>query len=231
MVSLLADGQVPPPVERASLKTQAVDLLRQYIAEGRLPPGTKLVEREVAEALGISRAPARDALLELEKEGLVVTRSTGRHVIELSERDIRELYAVRVALETLAVELAAQHTSPAHQQANRAKLDQMRDAVARHDPAAFTRADIETHTLIWQQADNHHLLRNLQSILGPIFMFVATTLELHDWGETLAAHTDLITAINAGDVPAARASLGRHLDESLRQALHAFHVGNQTTPQ
>lgn len=231
MVSLLAGGQAPLPVERASLKTQAVDLLRQYIAEGRLPSGTKLVEREVAEALGISRAPARDALLELEKEGLVVTRSTGRHVIELSERDIRELYAVRVALETLAVELAAEHTSPAHQQANLAKLAQMRDAVARRDAAAFTRADIETHTLIWQQADNHHLLRNLQSILGPIFMFVATTLELHDWGETLAAHTDLMTAINAGDVPAARATLSRHLDESLRQALHAFHVRQQTTPQ
>ena len=89
---------------RVSLKDQAADILRDQIISGEISPGSKLVEREVAELLGISRAPARDALMQLEKEGLVVSQLDARYVIELTERDIRELHAIRLVLERLAVD-------------------------------------------------------------------------------------------------------------------------------
>ena len=94
---------------RVFLKDQVNELLRDMIISGRFPPGTKLIEREVADNLGVSRAPVRDALLQLEREGLLVSKPNGRYVIELTEHDIRELYQVRNALEKLAVELVTQN--------------------------------------------------------------------------------------------------------------------------
>ena len=71
-------------LDRNSLKEQSTELLRSYIISGRIPPGTKLAERELADLLGVSRMPARDALMDLEREGLVVSRPNGRYVIRIA---------------------------------------------------------------------------------------------------------------------------------------------------
>jgi len=212
----------PLKLERNLLKDRTVELLRDFIISGRIPAGSKVVEREVAELLGISRMPARDALIQLEKEGLVVSKSNGRHVIELSERDIRELYQVRLVLEKLAVELAAQNTLPENRIALSTKLKEMQKAIATKDRLAFTKSDVETHRLIWRQADNHHLLKVLNSMVGPIFMFVASNAEHYDWNETLQLHQDLVTCINSGDTCAAVRSVERHMDNALHRSLQVF---------
>ena len=69
-------------LKRNLLKDQAAEVLRDYISDGRLPEGSKVTERDVANLLGIGRAPARDALMALEAEGLVVSRPDGRYVFE-----------------------------------------------------------------------------------------------------------------------------------------------------
>jgi len=209
-------------LRRSLLKDQAIDLLRRLIIGGRVPPGSKLVEQEIARELGISRAPVRDALLELEKEGLVVSRPNGRYVIELTEQDIRELYRVRLAAEKLAVELAAQNCCAENRAALNDKLEEMRRAVAQQDRDAYVKSDVETHWLIWHQAQNPHLLRMLNSIIGPVFMFVANNAEYFDWHETLALHEDLVRCITNGDAHAATESIERHLDNALQRSLLAL---------
>jgi DNA-binding GntR family transcriptional regulator len=212
-------------LERNSLRVQAKELLRNYIISGQIPPGTKLVERTVAELLGISRAPARDALIELEKEGLIVTKSNGRHVIDPTERDIRELHQVRIVLEKLAVELATQNTSAQNAALLNKTLEKMKHAIAHHDQLAFTESDVEAHWLIWQQAHNKHLLSVLKTMIGPIFMFVARHANHFDWNETLKLHEELVDCINMGDTVHAKQSIERHLDNSLQRALKAFRGG------
>jgi len=197
-------------------------MLRDQIVGGRIPPGSKLAEREVAELLGISRAPVRDALLELEKEGLVVTKPNGRYVIELGKQDIRELYQVRLALEKLAVELATQNNSPEKIAALLATQKEMQKAVESQDRSAYIRCDVETHCLIWQQANSRHLLRMLSSMIGPVFMFVANNAEAFDWNETLDLHDELVTRIISGDTHAAVKSIERHLDNALHRSLQVF---------
>jgi len=211
-----------PRLTRKSLKDQAIELLRDYIVGGSIPPGTKLVEREVADLLGISRAPVRDALMELEKEGLVVTKSSGHYVIQLTKRDVRELYQVRLVLERLAAELAAQNTCPANRAVLTAKLEAMRTAVAQGDRTKHVAADVEMHWLVWNQADNEHLLRMLNSMIGPVFMFVANNAGEFDWQETLALHEDLAASVNSGDAVAAGESIERHLDNALSRSLRIF---------
>jgi DNA-binding GntR family transcriptional regulator len=157
-------------LERTFLKDQATNLLRERIIRGQISSGSKLTERDTALLLGISRAPARDALLELEKEGLVISKSDGRYVIELTERDIRELYAVRLNLEKMAVGLAAQNASPESRAALLALLESMRQGVANHSYQTFVQTDVEMHRLIWVQSNNRHLVRILESLMGPRFI-------------------------------------------------------------
>ena len=206
-------------LERINLKDQVTQFLRSEIIGGQIQPGTKLVEREVAELLGISRAPARDALMQLEKEGLIVTRPDARYVIMLTERDIRELHQVRLALESLAVDLATQHTCAENQAAQIAVLKKMEDAVTQDDHSAFARSDLEGHSLVWKQANNNHLERSLHSMIGPMFMFMASAAEYYDWQETLELHRDLVRCINAGDRAAAQLSIERHMANSRDRAI------------
>ncbi len=206
-------------IEPSFLKDQAIELLRNQIVRGDLPPGTQLVERELAAQLGISRIPVRDALNELQKEGLIVTRSNRRFIIELDERDVRELYQTRLVLEKLAVELAARNTSPENRRALLMEQQEMKAAVDRKDARAYVQSDVDTHRLIWQQADNRHLLKTLNSMIGPIFMFVAGNAGAFDWNETVGLHQDLIAAINAGDVPVAVSSIEDHIASALHRSL------------
>lgn len=211
-----------PRLARSFLKDQTTEVLRDYIVSGRILPGTKLVERELGAQLGVSRAPVRDALTELEKEGLVVTKGNGRFVIKLTKQDVRELYQVRLVLEQLAVALAAQNNTPE----NCARLDQalaeMREAVTKHDRSRHIEADVVMHWLVWRQANNQHLLRMLTSMIGPVFMFVANNADAYDWEETLALHEDMVVCINAGNVSAAVESMERHLDNALHRSLEVF---------
>ncbi|MAS38270.1 MAG: hypothetical protein CL610_30010 [Anaerolineaceae bacterium] len=211
-------------LQRVSLKDQAADILRDRIICGQIPTGTKLVEREVAELLGVSRAPARDALMQLEKEGLVVSKLDARYVIELTERDIRELHAVRLELERLAVDLATQNTNARYQAAQVETLKLMEASIASGDNIAFARADVEGHTLIWEQAENLHLKNTLHSMIGPIFMFMANSAEYYDWEETYNLHSDLVKCMNSGDRDAARASIERHMKNSCERSVGVFHV-------
>jgi GntR family transcriptional regulator of gluconate operon len=210
--------------ERVLLRDQVIERLRSHIVNGHFSPGTKLVERKVAEWLGVSRIPARDALLQLEQEGLVETRSTGRHVIEFTEEDIRELYQVRGALERVAAELAAQNTCPDGRAALTDCLAAMREAVAHQDRSQYVAADVEMHWLIWRQAGNKYLLRLLGSMIGPIYMFVANNIDAtnRDWEGTFALHESLAKSISSGNVAASIESLDLHMQSALRNSLQAY---------
>ncbi|GIV76865.1 MAG: GntR family transcriptional regulator [Litorilinea sp.] len=209
----------PPKVRRRLLREQVTDLLRDYIVTGRIPPGTQLVERELVDLLGISRVPIREALLELQKEGLIVDRAHRRYVVYLTERDVRELSQVRLALEKEAVALAAEHTSPENKVALLENLRQMEAALEQRDKYAFHKLDMEAHMLIWKQADNRHLLATLRTIVGPIFVLMFQNLENYDWHTTLELHRELVACINNGDREEAVHSIERHLAEALRRAI------------
>ncbi len=101
-----------PPLTRTTLREQAYRLIRQMIIAGRLAPGASLSERAIGDQLGVSRAPIKDALLRLEREGFVVSRSDGRYVKELDRQAILQMYEVRERLEVLAAQLAAAAITP-----------------------------------------------------------------------------------------------------------------------
>jgi DNA-binding GntR family transcriptional regulator len=97
------------PLGRSSVELRAAQALRDLIVSGRLPEGTPLVQRDLAERLGISQTPIRHALIELERTGLVEVTGTGRALVRrLTREDLEELYAVRIGLEGLVARLGAE---------------------------------------------------------------------------------------------------------------------------
>jgi DNA-binding GntR family transcriptional regulator len=216
----LSHGDLPPQLDRSLLKDRIGELLREYIISGRVPAGAKLVEREIAESFGVSRMPVRDALMQLETEGLVVSRPDARYVVELTEQDIRELYEVRIVLERLAAQNAARRTTTQKQAALSAKLAEMKDALERQDGATFAKTDVEIHRLIWAQAGNHKLMRTLESLVGPIFMWI--TLNHYPAGFAFGFHEEIVAAIGSGDQEAAAQSVERHMREALDTSLRIF---------
>lgn len=210
-------------LERNTLKEQSTRLLRDQIIGGRIPQGTKLTERDLAEMLGISRMPARDALMALENEGLIESKGNGRYVIEVNETDIRHLFQVRLVLERLAVAEATKNTSPKHCRALRQNLQQMQEAISNNDREAYVQSDLEAHQLIWQQAQNPYLLSMLNSITGPIFLFISSHTDFQqNWHETFHMHDELADAICAGAVEAAVQSIEQQLNNSLDLSQRVF---------
>ena len=210
-------------VYHTSLKDQAARHLREMIVSGRIPAGAKITERDVAQWLEISRMPARDALMELESQGLVVSKGGSRCVIQPTPQDVSQLYQLRLVLEKLAVELVLTTISERRKEQLQRKLEAMRRAVEYGDQAAYITSDLEMHELVWQQAGNPYLLNMLHSMTGPIFMFISSQTQVKEnWPETLALHEALVQAICAGDTAAALRSVEAHMQRSLELALEVF---------
>ncbi len=203
-------------LQRDNLKDQAVRKLRSHIISGVITPGTQLVERDLAELLGISRGPTREALLELETQGLVENLRGRRRVIEPSTMDLVAMFEVRAPLETRAAERAAVNASPAGVIRINAALEAMKQALDTRDRAAFVLADLAVHEAIWHEAGNIYLERVLRNLSGPIFLAIINgSFEMFDWVATFDLHRGLVESISQGDGVSAGQMACRNMDDAV----------------
>ena len=163
------------PIRALTLKSQIAHQLRTAILQGRLGPGTRVVESRLAKQLGVAQTTVREAILELENQGLFikyVNRET--RVRKLTIADLSDLFRVRVQLEGLAVEIG-------HANANETTLaplyqtvEEMRRSARREEISEFYRFDIEVHRQLWCLAQNGFLEKSLAPLLvGPIAFVLA----------------------------------------------------------
>lgn len=216
-------------LDRTSLKDQAAEILRDHITAGRIPEGTRLTERQISQMLGISRMPAREALMALEAEGLVERTADGRQVIQLNEERVRDLHRVRWTLERLAAELAAANSSEKNRAALRARLDELEEAIATGDPALCTERDLAIHQAIWLQANNSYLLELLNSLLGVIFV-LAARVKIYSGANVdrlRNQHRELVDLVVSGNVEGAGQCVEAQLRGVLPQSLRTFHAQTQ----
>jgi DNA-binding GntR family transcriptional regulator len=184
--------------------------LRDDILDGVRRPGSKLVERELAAELGVSRLPIRDALKALVTEGLVTPRPrTWAVVREFSPTDISDLGEVRSALETLTFRLAAQRRTRAGLEKLRADLDAELEAARRGDAVQARRAAADFHQTVTSLAANE-LLSELECTLRSRMRWL---LSRHDDLLSMAReHEHLYDAIVARDVPRVEELVLKHLE-------------------
>jgi GntR family transcriptional regulator of gluconate operon len=202
------------PVHRPPLGEQLLDQVRALIVRGELEPGTHLVEGWMAERFGVSRGPVRDALRQLELEGLVDTRRRGVYVRGLSDTDIVELYAVRGALEGLAVREAIARRSEADWGPLDDAVARMRTAAGGPDPDAFAAADLDFHSAFYGLAANRRLTATW-ALHRPLFAaMLGVTNTDRDLVPIAQDHADLAAVVRSGEVAAALDALALHLDTS-----------------
>ncbi|MFJ4713819.1 GntR family transcriptional regulator [Streptomyces sp. NPDC088785] len=195
--------------------------LRDQIIEGTRAPGSKLVEREIAQELGVSRLPVRDALRDLAGEGLVTPRPrTWAVVREFTPADIADLGEVRSALEVLGFRLAAQRRTRAGLARLRADLDAELDAAAEDDGTRARNAAADFHETVTDLADN----ALLSELSGTLRSRMRWLLGQHDdFGAVADEHEELYRAIEARDVRRVEELTRRHLATSEVEA--AAHQG------
>ena len=154
-------------LHRRSLSDDVVDRLRAAIVRGLFPPGQRLSEAALADALGVSRGPIREAFTLLAREGLLtLERHRGARVTALSIDDINEIYELRVALERLAISRACSYSNEGDLAAMHAVVERLRDAVEREDVVAVVEFDVGFHDLIYVAA-KHDRLYQSWSLLRP----------------------------------------------------------------
>jgi DNA-binding GntR family transcriptional regulator len=146
-----------------------VPALREAIVGNLLEPGARLTETALAVSLGVSRTPVREAFAQLEREGLVtLIPRMGVFVREVSERDVEEIYTVRAALESLAVELATQRKTKVGLAQLDELLQEMAAAVNADDEVQYTAALDRYYAVVFSIADNATLRATHDTLLGPV---------------------------------------------------------------
>ena len=203
------------PVERPAPLRQAVyDALVELIVKRTLKPGQHLVEGELAEQLGVSRQPVREALQRLQVEGWVDLRPAhGAFVHEPTEDEVDQLLAVRCLLETESARLAARATNPAAVKELKKVLRTGKAALADGDMAEVVAANSELHGQITRMSGNAvlgELIGLVERRVRWYYMPLARTRGAVAWKE----HTELIDAIARGDEERAADIMRTHTEET-----------------
>lgn len=200
------------PEPAAALRAAVGDALRDLIVTGEIPPGARLVERTLADRLGVSRVPVREALRDLEAQGYAITRPTrGIQVREYSAAEVDELFEIRAALEAILFRRAAGGVSPDAAERLRECLAATAADLAAGDPAAAVAGNARFHEVLTEAAAGP-LLRSLLAGLGERMRWLLT-----QHGDPAAIHTEhvaLLDAVLAGDLVAVERLGARHLSTS-----------------
>ncbi|MEL3888908.1 GntR family transcriptional regulator [Ferrovibrio sp. MS7] len=188
-----------------ALNDQVTLLLKQRIFSGEMPPGSRVVEVELAQDLGVSRGTLRAALQQLAFEGLIVQkRFHSTFVAALSARDAYEIYTLRNTLEAMAARLAARRIDGRGKAALGAALQVMERAAASGQRGEMIDADYGIHRCIFGLTDHSRLQAEYKLLEGQTQLYLRHTAGLdYDFPEILGIHRALVEAIAAGDDVAA----------------------------
>jgi DNA-binding GntR family transcriptional regulator len=200
------------PFARSSLRGQIKDVILQRIVEGTYEPGSRIVETRIAQELGVSQGPVREALRDLEQLGCVVHEPyRGCSVRAFGPDELLEAFPVRAALEALAARLAAERISAAELAELDELLDRMRGAARRGDAHDQSQANASFHATVVRAARNATLQRQWD-LLEP---FSRTYLTVSRPGIDLVhlsdRHVPILEALRRRDPEAAASAMHEHL--------------------
>ena len=212
----MSDRSTLRSIQRTNLREEAIAVLRAAILGGELPPGSIHSVAALAERLGVSPTPVREAMLALVESGLVeVLPNRGFRVSVINDEDLDEICALRMMLELPALALVIEQASDASLSELRTRLAELESAAADNDVAAFLVADRAFHLQLLALTGNRRLvrivagLRDQTRIVGLHSLAAADALDA-----TAAEHRTILEALHARDVSAAQHLMTIHLQHT-----------------
>ncbi|WP_227272278.1 GntR family transcriptional regulator [Roseobacter weihaiensis] len=212
-------------MKKTSAPTSAYEQLRARILNGEIRPGDRLREVELAEDLGLSRTPVREAIRRLEQDGIVEHAAHKGAVVRLLDQSsITELYTIREVLEGTAARLAAQHASEIEIEALEEVLATQPPESDDLDAVEASRRNAIFHGVVGQAAHNRFLLSAIDGIASALTLLGPTTLSIK--GRIDAArneHQAILSAIAARDADAAENAARAHIRSAYRARLRLIY--------
>jgi DNA-binding GntR family transcriptional regulator len=168
-----ADNAVFPQLEPVSLAEGVVAALKDAFFSGKLKPGAAIVERQIAKQMNVGTPAVREALISLKHEGFVRrVKNKGTFITAFDADEVRQLYTLRVELETLALQWARPLAAKADVDHLEGLVDRLVEAGQQEDRRQFLECDFEFHRYCWKLSGNLFLAETLERLMAPLFTFV-----------------------------------------------------------
>lgn len=212
------------PVDRKSTASILADKLREAIMRGSLEPGTQLHESDLANQLGVSRGPLREAMQRLVQEGLLRSeRHRGLFVIELDEAGIIDVYRTRQVVEGAAAHLIMQRDVAAVADRLAVAYEEMKQAAGDEDRFALSEADLYFHEVFVQESGSLRLARMSRTLLVETRMCLSAMAESYEFPQSLAEeHGEIVAAVRAGDAERLLELVDQHIVDALQRLTTAY---------
>lgn len=203
-----------------TLSTQAFEVLRDATFSGRFQPGDELKEVALAQELGVSQNTVREALLQLEKIGLVVrNRNRNTVVTRLTAEDVAERVTIRLLVEPPLCAAASQQMTGEDISALRRKSAEISTAVDANQPFAAAVADLQFHRFLWERSGNRWLYQVLDQTTLPLFAFISIIRyqRSQHLREFVNPHDELVAAIESRNRKRIADSIRQHIESSYEE--------------
>jgi len=200
--------------EYLPLRDVVFNTLRKAILRGELKPGERLMEIQLANKLGVSRTPIREAIRKLELEGLVLMiPRKGAEVAQITEKNMQDVLEVRKALEELSVQLACERITAEQVEEMKMAAEDFRKVLKSGDVTKIAEADVKFHDIIFAATNNQRLITLLNNLREQMYRFRVEYLKQKEcYPQLLEEHDKLIALISGGEVEEACELMGCHID-------------------
>jgi DNA-binding GntR family transcriptional regulator len=208
---IMSDADLP-------LREVVFNTLRKNILRGDLKPGERLMEIQLANKLGVSRTPVREAIRKLELEGLVLMiPRRGAEVAKITEKNLRDALEIRRTLEKLAVSLACARITDQEMDELRRASNHCGTFLNKNDLMGIAKADEEFHNVIYRATDNQKLIKILNNLSEQVYRYRVEYLKHKETpAQIINEHKKLIKAIEERDVERASEIAAVHIDNQVK---------------
>lgn len=211
------------------LREIVFEAMREAIVSGRLAPGERLVEIKLADEMGVSRTPVREAIRKLELEGFVIMmQRKGAYVAGLSPKEIRDVFEIRSTLESLAARLAAERIKEPQLELLKKQLGVLEEMIKTHEIEAVVKADIVFHDILFSASGNARLVSMLSNLREQIHRYRSMSLSYPGrMSIALGEHRAIVNAIVEHKPDEAAQSALLHMDSaeaSLMEVMKKVHM-------
>ena len=205
--------------EYLPLRDVVFNTLRQAILRGELKPGERLMEIQLANKLGVSRTPIREAIRKLELEGLVLMiPRKGAEVADITEKSLKDVLEVRRALEELSVKLTCDRITKEEIKELEQAAENFRKTMKSKDITEIAEADVRFHDVIYTATKNQKLIQLLNNLHEQMYRYRIEYLKDEEvYPKLLKEHKEIIERINRGEKEEAARIVCEHIDKGGRK--------------
>lgn len=198
------------------LREIVFETLREAIIKGTLKPGERMMEIQMAEELGVSRTPVREAIRKLELDGFVVMiPRKGAYVAGISMKDIADVFEIRTALEGLAAGLAAERATDEELEHLERLLVKIAECIEANDFKTLIALDTEFHDTLYKACRNERLIKIVSNLMEQIQRFRTTSLASPGRSKfALEEHKKIVEAVSDRNTELARALASEHIENA-----------------